>query len=514
MLDALLGKRREHRRRQALADLRRREQQLRPGYKVWGYANTFAKGFVVTDGPTPFAPREGWDHLTVGRWHVRLDPVLERQAARSAVAEVLVLGQAFDDAGPKRRDRVAERILQALSRQTGHAAQTDALDESIAWVSGRYVVLVARGERLDVYGDPLASRSAFFHRGTGGVAIASHTEILSQLAGGLGSSRKRWVAAHPDYEDPAGRWLPGLITGHDDVGQVFANARLSIRGTDARHERFWPRADRVELPAREAAEAFRDELGQQVRNWISVADVTVLTLTAGRDSRAVLQAGLADLREADAVALTYHPLHRPEKSTRTDLLTADRIAVTAGLRHLTLDVPQLSPTSQFAKLYRTTFPTWQRYANLANALYLAAPAKAATIFGVGGAIITGMYRTTDDRDLRPELLASKFTSSAFQHDPALIAELGRWMEFCDFSVEALRGYDFYDLFHWEHRMSKWGAAGYSEYDLATTPAPVLSSRRLLVAALSLPKQQRVDALVYRFIAEGDAALSEPEQAEA
>ena len=37
-------------------------------------------------------------------------------------------------------------------------------------------------------------------------------------------------------------------------------------------------------------------------------------------------------------------------------------------------------------------------------------------------------------------------------------------------------------------------AGYSEYDLATTPAPVLSSRRLLVAALSLPKAQRVDAL--------------------
>ena len=56
-------------------------------------------------------------------------------------------------------------------------------------------------------------------------------------------------------------------------------------------------------------------------------------------------------------------------------------------------------------------------------------------------------------------------------------------------------------------MSKWGATGYAEYDLATTPAPVLSSRRLLVAALSLPKPQRVDALVYRFIAEGEAALA-------
>ena len=508
MLDRLLGNHHERRRRQAVDDFHRREQLLRPGYKVWGYKNVFAKGFVVTDGPTPFSPRENWDHLTVGRWHVRLDPALDRQQAGSAGAEVLVLGQAFDEGGPKSRDRLAERLLRAITRPTGVAEQTDALDETVAWLSGRYAVLVARGERLDVYGDPLATRSVFFHEAPTGVALASHTEILSQLAGGLDSSRKRWVMTEPAYNDPAGKWLPGLITPHDGVGQVFANGRLTIRGTEVTHERFWPREDRVELPAREAATLFRDELQQQVRNWISVANVTVLTLTAGRDSRAVLEAGLVDLRKAGAVALTYHALHRPEKTTRNDLLTANRIAASAGLHHITLDLPALSPKSEFAKLYSATFPTFQRYANLANALYLAAPAKAATIFGVGGAIITGMWRNTEDRDLRPDLLASKFTYSKFRDDPALHDEFARWMAFTQFSVENLRGYDFYDLFHWEHRMSKWGAGGYSEYDLATTPAPVLSSRRLLVAALSLPKQQRVDALVYKFIAEGEGALLE------
>lgn len=504
----LLGDRSERRRRKALADFHRREQLLRPGYKIWGYKNTFAKGFVVTDGPSPYAPREQWEHRSVGRWHVRLDPVLDSLHAAEGSTEVLVLGQAFDEGGPKTRGRVAQNLLRAVAGQSGVDAQTDAVDEVVTWLSGRYVVLVARGDRLDVYTDPLATRSVYLHAGAHGVALASHSELLAQLAGGLPSTRKSWIVGNPDYKDPAGRWLPATITPHDGVEQVYANQRLTVRGREAVQSRFFPRADRVELPARSAATAFRDDLQQQVRNWISVAPATVLALTGGRDSKAILEAGLVDLQRTDALAMTYHAFVGSGKSTYFDMMAASRLAAASGLHHIPIDIPPLTPTSPFAALYRTTFPTWSRYANLANALYLGSPAKAATIFGVGGAIITGMYRNTDDRDLRPELLAGKFTYSMFRHDPELHAEFARWMSLTDFSEQALRGYDFYDFFHWEHRMTKWGGAGYAEYDLATIPAPVLSSRRLLVAALSLPKPQRVDALVYKFIAQGDAALAE------
>lgn len=502
MLERLRGDRDERRRRQSLQALHRREQQLRPGYKLWGYKNVFAKGFIVTKGPTAFSPLDSWLHDSVGAWHVRLDPMLDHQSARSKRAEVLVLGHAFDDGGAKTRDRIAGRILRAATTSTDAVAQTRALDEVIAWLSGRYVVLVARGERLDVYGDPLATRSLYWHRGPRGVALASHSAILADLVGALPSSRMRWVLDHADYRSPAGRWLPGLITPHDEVGQLYANSRLTVQGIVVSNERFFPLADRVELSARDAGERFRDDLRQQVRNWISVEPVTVLALTAGRDSRAVLEAGLSDLQKANAATLTYHPFHVASKSTYADFMAAGRLSAAAGLPHIGLDVPAMKPTSAMAGLYRTTFPTWQRYANLANTLYLHAPARAATIFGVGGAIITGMWRNTSEQELTPQLLASRYTDSVFNQDPALHAEFERWMELTRFSVEALRGYDFYDFFHWEHRMTKWGGFGYSEYDLATTPAPALSSRRLLTAALSLPKQQRVDAEVYRFISEG------------
>ena len=89
MLDALRDRREARLRAQAASEYERRQQLLRPGYKIWGYKNAFAKGFVATQGPSTYAPRQHWDHLTVGTWHLRLDPVLERQTARSEHAEVL-----------------------------------------------------------------------------------------------------------------------------------------------------------------------------------------------------------------------------------------------------------------------------------------------------------------------------------------------------------------------------------------------------------------------------------------
>lgn len=504
MLQPLLCARDDRRRSRAVADMHRREQQLRPAYKLWGYKNVFAKGFIATRGTAAPKPVERWQTTPVGDWHVHLDPVLEHRAAASASAAVLVLGQAFDDRGPAGRDRVADRILRAA---TGHAhpgAATRALDEVMTWLSGRFVVLVARGDRLDVWGDPLASRSLFWHDGPHGIALASHSALLAELAGGLPNERMRWVLGHADYRSPAGQWLPGLVAPHDDVDQLFANQRVTIDRDGARSERFWPCDDRVELTADEAGERVLAELRQQVRNWISVAPVTALSLTAGRDSRAILTAGLTELQAADALTLTYHPFHNAAKSTYGDLHAAARLSAAARLPHLGIDVPAMRPGSAMAALYERTFPTWRRYANLAHALYVQAPARAATLLGIGGAIITGMYRDTSDPHLTPALLARKYTESPFRDDPELHAELERWMHRVDFTTQALRGYDFYDLFHWEHRMTKWAGYGYSEYDLATIPAPVLSSRRLLVAALSLPKQQRVDAEVYRYIAEGPA----------
>lgn len=499
----------EGRRRLALQRMRWETQRMAPGEKVWRYRNTFAQGYLITRGPTPMKPREDWHTLQFGPWVVQCDSLLERQMTAEGNLGVLVLGQAFDDAGARGRDRIAAKLLRVLTGAVGHddavsaialARSREALEEVISWLSGRYLVLISRGDTLDVYGDPIATRICYWHIGNGRVALASHSALLADLAGGLDVSRMRWVLRHPDYKSPAGKWLPGLITPHDGVGQLYANCRLEISATnEVTHRRFFPRADRVEQSEAEVFEVFREELRRQVRNWISVAPLTVLGLTAGGDSRAILEAGLVDLQRADAMAVTYHPFHMATKSTYEDYSAANRLAAAAGMRHLVLDVKPMSPDSQMASLYGTTFPTWQRYSALVSTMYGALPARAVTLFGVGGAIITGMIIDRSVKKLSAGLLARKYAHSKFADDPELHTEFERWMDFTEFTPARLRGYDFYDYFHWEHRMSKWGAVGYSEYDLATIPGPVLSSRRLLLAALSLPWEVRQAGDLYRSI---------------
>lgn len=494
MFDGLMRARGDRRRLAALTDLGQRERRLRPGYRVWGYKNFFAKGFLVTRAAAVELPGDTWLRERLGDWHLQRDPDLPAQFAGSGDRSVVVLGYAFAEGGPGTRSKIAARVLRALEGG-GQAA----VDAEVTWLSGRFVVLVHRGDELDVYHDPLGSRACYWYRTADGVVLASHTGLIAEHVGGLASTRMRWVLQHPDYKSSAGRWLPGRITAHDEVGQVYANGRLTVRGDSVRHERYFPNSPRQELSLDEAAVEFGAALREQVRNWLSVAPTTTLALTAGADSRAILDSSLDLLRDSQALALTYHPFHVPGKSTYDDYDAANRLAAAAGLPHLVLDVPAMSPTSSMAALYNRTFPSYRRYANLANALYLRAPAKAATIFGVGGAVITGMFSDVSDPNLTTQMLARKYAQSAFADDPELCDEFAAWMELTEFSTAALRGYSFYDFFHWEHRMSKWAAEGYSEYDLATIPAPVLSSRRLLVAALSIPEELRTERALYQWL---------------
>lgn len=593
----------EERRLAAVREFHRHERQLAPAYKHWGYKNVFAKGFIGIRGVEPELPRERWQRLTFGDWHFAIDPELEHRQAVGERCAVLILGHAFapatdapggtarSDADARlatvasRRDAVAANLLAAARADLAAGASRTRVDELVTWLSGRFVAFVLRGEELDVYGDPMATRACYYldqgnirvaapnatafaegaaeapratgQAASGGVsatavaadpgatapapvdgtealapsdgpfahttaipypnlpgsapapdnlralapAVASHTALLSNYAGGLTFREKRWALTHPDYADDFGRWMPGLITAHDHVRQVSANCRLTIAAQEAAHRRFFPPLGyhRAEHPAEEAFPIFRDELRQQVRNWCDTHREVSLPLTSGRDSRAILAAGIIELQEAGALTFTYHPFHVPQKSTHTDLDIAGRISAAAGLPHLVIDVRNVKRGSPMDELYNATFPSYRRYANLAAALYVNIPAKAATLFGVGGGIITGMYRNTDEQTLSAPLLARKYANSKFGDSPELHRRLEQWFAYTEFDTERLGGHSIYDLFHWEHRMSKWGAEGYLEYDLATVPAPVLNSRRLLLTALSLPEADRKAKRLYELL---------------
>lgn len=498
----------------ALQNMAREEQRLRPAHKYWGFKNVFAKGYLLTEQLIAYSPRDNWQRLSwCGRW-LQYDPELPVQYRELAPdLGVLLLGQAFlpQQVEPEYA-AVADALKRAL-RKDARGGGRDHVDEMVRSLAGRFVVIVCRDGGLDLYADPMATRTCYYARMAVGGAeegwlLASHSGLIAEAVGGLSSKESRQLLHHRDYQDSYGKWIPGLATPHDGVGQVYANGRIRLAGDTASNTRFFPVAPIPAMSAAEAAEQFRSELQLQIDRWLRVSPVSVLALTSGRDSTAILHAGLDRFQNGETLAMTYHPFRVVTKSTRNDVATANKVAAAAGLRHLVVDVRELPKQHPMRSLYSRTFSGWSRYPNLAWAMYINVPAKASLLLGVGGGIVTGMYKDKTAPKPTPNVLAAKFTSSPFAESSELRNAIASWCEFVDFTPNALQSYPFLDLWHWEHRMSKWAGEWYSEFDLAVTPAPILNSRRLLTAALSLPEPMRENAWLYSYLGDPDEALAQ------
>ncbi len=349
---------------------------------------------------------------------------------------------------------------------------------------------------MRVHVDAMASRSCYWGSKDGDVVLASHSALIADTLGDAAATGCKWVLSHPDYDNPAGKYLPGMVTPHDVAKLVIANCALTIDNTEARHNRFFFTPPE-KLSVTEATERYLAELRFQMDAALNAQPRSVLALTAGSDSRAMLTGTLDLLHDAGTSAMTYHFFARNADHSRKDLLGANRLAHLSNLTHRVLDASGWDATSSFAKMYHKTFPTWARFPSLSRTYYEELGADESLIIGIGGEIGTVFYRDREYDQVTPEVLASKFTQSDFRKDPRLVETMAEYMDYTQLTEENSAGYDLFDLFYWEHRMSSWAAYGYSEADFGPTVVLPLNSRRLIHAMLSLPLKDRLKRSIYR-----------------
>ncbi|MGD7003628.1 hypothetical protein [Corynebacterium halotolerans] len=463
------------------------------------YRNFFAQGWILTNTPNPdVSLPEHWKSLGFGAWTCQFDPDLEVHHVVHAEGEyeILLLGQATDSAKRLHTSKsVASELLKELSSSLGW----DAFDEAVTWLGGRFVAIGRRSSSVRIHVDAMASRSCYWARQGGHLVFASHSILAAQAIGDVAASGSRWVLTHPDYHNPAGKCLPGMVSPHDAVKMVIANCALTIQGSEISHRRFFSTPPES-LSVAEAAERYLSELRFQMDAALAHRPKTVFGLTAGADSRAILTATLDLLHTADVSAMTYHFFARNADHSREDLLGANRLANLSNLKHRVLDVSPRRKTHAFTSMYSKTFPTWARFPTLARTYYEELGADEALILGIGGEVGTVFYRDREFDKITPEVLAGKYTQSAFQHDPRLIETMTEYMDYTELSEENSAGYDLLDLFYWEHRMSTWAAYGYSEADFGPLVVLPLNSRRIFHAMLSLPFKDRLRRSVYHQLA--------------
>lgn len=461
------------------------------------YENIFAKGYIVANGVIGDYVPANWTRLELQRgYNLAVAPDLGYSYLSESNCSTLVLGHAFHKKSGS--TKTAETVA-VLHEKLVADRNFDSFEKTVLDTSGRYVAIAIRGSEARVYTDPMATLTCFWGQ-TGRwkrtTYLASHSALIAHATGNTEVTENRWIMRHPDYSNPGGKTLPALIAPHDCTTEVIANCYLSIQGSKVTHVRYFPKHELESLSLDEATDVFMDEMRFNMEAWLGVADHSYLALTAGQDSRAILSASLDLLihKSEDVTLMTYHFFKKGAATTATDLLKANQMALDAGLRFKVIDIDGVA--KEVGPLYNATFPAWARFPTLTSSFYEQLQADSALFIGVGGEIGTVFFTGREQSTITPEWLAKKYAYSKVSEDPELIKKFQDYIEYTQFTDDRLHGYDLHDLFYWEHRLTKWAGASYAEYDLAAIVALPFNSRRLILAMLSLPYQQRVGRAIY------------------
>lgn len=465
----------------------------------YSYANNFHRGYLFGDLDAVAAAPEEWPRERLGSLAFASSPALEKVSVsdEQTSCSVLLLGNAFSsEAGLNTSGSVARYILRTLARKG-----LNGVDSRIEELGGRFVLVCRDEENCRIFVDPMASLTAYYAKTDERLAVSSHSALIAAAVGEYDSAEKSWVMQHPGYVSGGGKYLPGLVFPHDVCLTVFANHSLdvSLKNYSKSQRRVYPRVSLPALSVEEATDVFIDETRFHLESWLKRSGQTYLALTAGRDSRALLSVGLDLLQDYEATCMTYHFFEKNNSSTFKDLQKANQLAEMSNLPFKIVNIPTALTGKGMAKLYNTTFPTWARFPTLTSAFYHQLVADANLVIGIGGGIGTGFFRKREDDSITPEVLARKFSNSDIQYDSKMLKLMADYAKFTEFSEDKIKGFNFYDLFHWEHRLSKWASIGYSEYDLSVSTALPMNSRRMIEAMLSVSEAHQFDKSIYEEI---------------
>lgn len=465
------------------------------------FSNFFSRGYFISSSEhAPLEVRD-WERGEVGSFKFWIQPLLpfvtEKFDTENGEISILLMGQVFSF--DLRTDDVMV-IMRQLGRSVVNAENSwKEFDQIVSKLSGRYVIFAAGSQDARLHVDPTASRSCFWARTEGATYLSSHARLLALATGERATKQKTWILTHPDYKTDFGKWLPALITPYDVAKPVFANCLLEIDADYVQHKRFFPFEELRREKPRAAAERFVEAIRFEMACWTNQVSRPILALTSGQDSKTLLKLSSDLIKHRSGLLFTYHFFKENKDHSRKDLLGANKLSIETRIPQMILDVKRFDHSSKFAEFYKATFSSWARFPSLSQSIYEALSTDDVLIYGIGGEVGTMFYRERSERPISGEVLAGKFTNSEFGRNRQLIDAYEEYINYSDLPSGQTLGYDPYDLFYWENRLSSWAAYGYSELELGPTVGLPFNSRRVLTSMLSVSRSERLRKTIYRLV---------------
>lgn len=437
-----------------------------------------------------------WSRFPLANYTICTHPELSfRKLTGHAGRQLLVLGDVFVAHGECTLDEELFRIL-------------DGSYDSLDRLSGSFVFIVAIGEELTVFTDPIGSKPVFYEATTP-ACFASHAALLGEATDRELSQTTKKFLSTPEFQKRTTTYLPGDLSPYDGIYQLIPNNQLQVN--DGTTRRYWPREylasttfDDLERLWDEYFRNFSQFLGQRFES-------VFVGLTPGVDSRST-NATLAHFGN-NLRYVTWEPIVPAEKARIPAFVEHVGENKHQWLPHIDNDVR--SEHHHFLDAASRATGFLKKHTTLSLRLHQVATGHDVFVKGLGGEILRG----ADSRKARPflpedpeKLLVrtyggpSRALGDAPEYLPYIKRAAAGYVKRANFGGD-MHGMDLGDLLYWEGRMGTYGATGQLEIGAGIPTYTAINSRLVYLAAWGLPDDERLTSeLLLRLGARYDRAL--------
>lgn len=444
------------------------------------YSEYCANGFLLTKKQVSLT----WDKEILDDYVFYYEKSLTYNICSEGNKTVIVIGEALDIRGDV--DNPIERIFQEFQVSYENALKY------IAYLAGRYLVILKEGNRIYIIPDSHCTYACYWCEYLPST-FASHLQLFKDFFGVNKNEVLSYIMNHQDYISPGGKYFPATLTPLFGVHPLIANCFIMADDTYTEHKRFYPFVSLKDkyghLTKDEIYFMFKGYMLNYFRHIHNKYKGNIyISLTNGLDSRAVLAVSL--LCNLKVNTFTYTKFGGSYQHYERDLVGASKCATHAGFPHFVLFLPELNYGNQFYEMYSKSFSLHARFPVLTQAYYEQLPVGINVLISTISETGTVFYSVRDRMDISPEVLSEKWSTSKINQHEIVLREFENYIDYTEFYADKIFDFDFYDLFYWEHRNSKWANIWYQECDLSHNVVLPFNCRLINELMLAMPFEER------------------------
>lgn len=433
--------------------------------------------------------KDKWKREKEGDFFFYYDPDIERFFYKKNNNFIFILGTLID---PINKIWDANLIIRKLLENllSGETFFFDYLDK----LTGRFVMLVSCDENNFLIHDATGINAVFYNNLSDELIISSHTQIIAEIKGYKITGIREALFNNKKFKSRT-CYMPGLETGYENIRILSPNTLIDLN--EKKIKRFFPRERLKKQKINQQLIAEISEILTNTFELLVKKYELAVSLTGGIDSRLTLASSKA--HKDKIIYFTYK--FDDEYGHSDDIRLATEVASIANIKHEKYIIDSSKYTEYIELFNRNSgYLRPESQAKLVYAIYHNFPKNRIHIKSTVSEISEGFYlrHFPPIPAFKPFLkyILSKFYNPIKEYNKFTHWAFSEFIKIAEFGNFYKLGYNYYDMFYWEHRNGCWQSLQNQDFNVVHDIFIIYNNRELLKKLLSISVKERIACKVH------------------